>query len=462
MSRRQRKHFDPLEAISPVDGRYFGKTRELKLFGEGGLIKCRTQVEAKWLRQVCRLLERPITPSEEKLLKKIERAGITFQRRVKELERTSNHDVKAVELAIAELLEGTSLTDLIPWVHIGETSEDTSNLAYGMQLQAGVRFTLQLLSDVYGSIASFARENAALPMLARTHGQAATPTTLGKEFVIFDKRIGDHMRDLKAATLLVKFSGASGNWNAHEFIADIDWPAFSKTFVTTQFPSDVLPFAHNHITTQVESHETYAKLFGILRHLCTTLISFCQDVWSYISEDWIKLKVIAAEIGSSTMPHKVNPIDFENAEGNLYMARGLFANFEDVLPIMRRQRHLSDCTIIRNFGVAFAHLAIALRSIQRGMGKIEASVEAIGDALADRWELLGEAIQTAMRRHGIKDAYDQLKKFTRGKIITKPMLHDFIRATTLPAKVQEKLLALTPSTYLGYAVVLAQTSDGSA
>jgi len=451
-----------LTAISPVDGRYGDKIAELRpIFSEYGLIRLRVRVEVRWLQA---LVEAGIMPELPRLSDDAARAldalvedfDEAAARRIKEIERTTNHDVKAVEYYLRErVTEHSELAALREFIHFGCTSEDINNLAYSLMLEEGRRHVLLPWCDrLIERIDALARAHADRPMLARTHGQPATPTTLGKEFANVAARLRRQRRALASVELLGKMNGATGNYNAHcVAVPEADWPVIAEHFVTG------LGLAFNPMTTQIEPHDCIAELFDALARVNTILIDLARDVWGYISLGYFRQKTVAGEVGSSTMPHKVNPIDFENAEGNLGVANALFDHLAAKLPISRWQRDLTDSTVLRNLGVGVAHSLIAYKALAKGLDKLEADERRLVDDLAANWAVLAEPIQTVMRRYGIDNPYDTLKSLTRGRPVDRDTFGRLIDEIDIPDEARERLRALTPETYLGLAAVLAR-SDG--
>ena len=448
-----------LTALSPIDGRYAAKTAALRpLFSEYGLIHHRVKVELAWLAA---LADEPGIAEVPALSERAREVLDTLDRdfsedgaaRVKAIEQTTNHDVKAVEYFIKEQLAADAeLGALAEFVHFACTSEDVNNLAYALMLErARAEVILPALDRVIGMVTSVAHAHAATPMLSRTHGQTASPTTLGKEFANVVHRLERQRAQLAACTLLGKINGAVGNYNAH-LVAypGVDWPRLAHRFV------ERLGLAWNPYTTQIEPHDCIAEYCDALARVHTILLDLCRDCWSYISIGYFKQKAVAGETGSSTMPHKVNPIDFENAEGNLGVANALLGHFSAKLPVSRWQRDLTDSTVLRNLGAALAHSLLAIESCQKGLGKLEVDGDRLAADLDDNWEVLGEAVQTVMRRHGIERPYEKLKELTRGRRIDRASLHAFIRGLDLPAEARDRLLALTPASYTGLAARLAQ------
>jgi adenylosuccinate lyase len=449
----------PLTAVSPVDGRYAGRATRLRpVFSEYGLIRYRVAVEARWLLA---LAEEPgiveLDPIEGKPLEILERlaAGLTLEQavRVKAIEAKTNHDVKAVEYFLKEQLEPADPGGrLREFFHFACTSEDINNLAYALMLRDARDGVLGPEQRTLGKrLALLAEEYAALPMLSRTHGQAASPTTLGKEFANFAWRLRRLSSGFAGVEILGKINGAVGNYNAHlAAYPDVDWPAMARSFVES------LGLHWNPYTTQIEPHDWIAEYCHALERFNTALIDLCRDLWGYVSLGYFKQKLVAGEVGSSTMPHKVNPIDFENAEGNLGIANALLAHFAAKLPVSRWQRDLTDSTVLRNIGVALGHSLIAYASVMKGLERIEADPQRLAADLDTNWEVLGEAIQTAMRRHGLENPYEQLKELTRGRRVTAEEMRAFIAGLGLPDEAQHRLLELTPGTYTGLAAELAR------
>ncbi|MDX1434597.1 MAG: adenylosuccinate lyase [Gammaproteobacteria bacterium] len=449
---------EPLTAISPIDGRYADASGELRaVFSEYGLIRHRVLVEVRWLQALAAetgIAEVPPFSSEAnaRLNDIVDSFDREAARRVKDIERVTNHDVKAVEYFLKEKFkDNPELEAVQEFFHFACTSEDINNLAYGLMIKdARIRCLLPIMDEVVDAIRRLAHENAAYPMLSRTHGQPASPTTLGKEMAVFAARLKRHRASVAEVPLLGKLNGAVGNYNAHvAAYPNLDWPSISHDFVTN------LGLEWNPHTTQIEPHDYMAELFHALMRFNTTLVDFCTDTWSYISRGYFKQKVREGEVGSSTMPHKVNPIDFENAEGNLGFANAILGYLAGKLPISRMQRDLSDSTVLRNLGVGAAHSVVAWRSCLRGIAKLEVDSEALERDLADAWELLAEPIQTVMRRYGVENAYERLKEITHGRRIDRETLHAFIASLELPQEAKDRLTALTPSTYTGEAENLA-------
>ncbi len=447
-----------LTAISPVDGRYASKTAPLSAeFSEFGLIRNRAIVELRWLQ----LLAGDPGIAEVSLsaaaLAEIDMMVSDFSEadaaRVKEIERTTNHDVKAVEYFLQEKFEcNAELNAVSGFLHFACTSEDINNLSQALSLKNGAHTTLlSTATKVTQAIESLAAEYADIPMLCRTHGQTATPSTMGKEMANVAFRLQRQASVIKDIPLLGKMNGAVGNYNAHSSAyPDVNWPALSQQFVES------LGLTFNPYTTQIEPHDYMAELFDAFSRFNTILIDFSRDIWSYISIGYFKQKVISGEVGSSTMPHKVNPIDFENAEGNFGIANALFGHFSAKLPISRWQRDLTDSTVLRNLGVAFAHSLIAYESLLKGISKLQLDEQALAADLDASWEVLAEPIQTVMRRYGIENPYEKLKALTRGEAITQATLQQFIETLDLPDHIKQELASLTPATYTGYATELTR------
>ncbi|XSG85205.1 MAG: adenylosuccinate lyase [Methylohalobius sp. ZOD2] len=449
-----------ITAISPIDGRYADKNDLLRpIFSEYGLIRYRVQVEVRWLEALAEepaITEVPaLSPDAKRFLEEISaNFNETDAARIKTIERTTNHDVKAVEYFLKEkIADHPELAAVSEFIHFACTSEDINNLAYGLMLREGrEQALLPLLDEVLAEMTALAHRTAPLAMLSRTHGQSATPTTLGKEIANSVYRLRRQRRQLAETELLGKINGAVGNYNAHCLTyPEVDWEALSRRFV------EGLGLAWNPYTTQIEPHDYLAELFDCLSRISTVLIDFDRDVWGYISLGYFRQKSVAGEVGSSTMPHKVNPIDFENAEGNLGIACALARHFAEKLPISRWQRDLTDSTVLRNIGVAVAHIRIALHSTLKGIAKLEVDEARLTEDLDANWEVLAEAIQTVMRRYGIEQPYEKLKELTRGRRIDEQALKAFIDGLALPDEVKARLKTLRPSTYLGLAQKLAES-----
>ena len=448
-----------LKALSPADGRYAEKVNGLRdIVSEYGLIRFRVLVEVRWLQALADEKDipeiGPLSPVMKDLLNSIvDGFSLDDAERVKKIEATTNHDVKAVEYFIREKLgDGPDTAVLKDFLHFGCTSEDINNLAYALMLRtARSDVLIPQMRTVKAKLQAMARQNADLAMLSRTHGQPASPTTLGKEIANFVKRLEAAQRQFGNVAILGKFNGAVGNFNAHcVTYPDVDWRGVSERFVAA------LGLKPNSHTTQIEPHDWTAEYAHALSRYDTILIDLCRDFWSYISLGYFRQKVARDEVGSSTMPHKVNPIDFENAEGNLGMANALLGHLAEKLPVSRWQRDLTDSTVQRNFGIALAYVVIALASMLKGLDKLQVNPDALQADIADAWELLAEAVQTVMRRYGIPEPYEKLKALTRGQAVTRELLHGFIDTLEIPASEKTRLLALTPSSYLGLASELAR------
>ena len=448
-----------LLALSPLDGRYAGKVDALRpIFSEFGLIKARIKVEVEWLLALANepgIVElKPFSDAATSRLRALAHDfSMTQAARVKEIERTTNHDVKAVEYLIKErLADDAELGPALEFVHFACTSEDINNLSYALMLnQARNSVLLPKLDELIATLRAMAHAHAALPMLARTHGQTASPTTVGKEFANVVARLQRQRDVLAALPMPGKNNGAVGNYNAHAAAyPDIDWPKFSQAFVTS-LGLDWQPF-----TTQIEPHDGIAELCDAQKRIDTIAIDLCRDIWGYISLGYFKQSVKAGEIGSSTMPHKVNPIDFENAEGNFGIANALFEHFSAKLPISRFQRDLTDSTVLRALGTAFGHALVGFDAMLRGLDKLSVNPERLAADLDAAWEVLAEAVQTVMRRHGLPNPYEQLKALTRGQGITAESMRTFVESLDLPADDRQRLLEMTPGTYTGLAESLAK------
>jgi len=449
-----------LLALSPLDGRYARKAAPLREYlSEYALIRYRTLIEVRWLQH---LADEPViaelppleAPQKDVLNEIVDGFSVDDASRIKALEAKTNHDVKAVEYFLRQKLEGVDNGSgrLASFIHFACTSEDINNLAYALMLRdARQRVLLPALRDIGGALRELAHRFADVPMLARTHGQPATPTTLGKEVANFVSRLQRQAELFAAVRIDGKLNGAVGNHNAHvAAYPNADWIAITDRFL------DSLGVTPSRYTTQIEPHDWIAEYCHALSRCNTVLIALARDFWGYISLGYFRSRAVAGEVGSSTMPHKVNPIDFENAEGNLGLANELLGFMASKLPVSRWQRDLTDSTVLRNLGVALGHTLISLEALDKGLGKLEADTAAIAADLANRWEVLAEAIQTVMRRHGLPDAYEQLKELTRGRAIDAQTLRDFVARLDIPAAERTRLLALDPSTYTGLAAELAR------
>jgi len=443
-----------LTAISPIDGRYGNKTVQLRpIFSEFGLIRARVEVEIRWLQRLAAheaITEVPAfsATTQQQLDAIVANFSEEDALRIKAIEATTNHDVKAVEYFIKETFaDNSELMAVNEFVHFACTSEDINNLSHALMLKAGRDdVMLPVMQEVTDAIRALAHEHAALPMLSRTHGQTASPTTLGKEMANVVARLERQIKQIKAVELLGKINGAVGNYNAHlSAYADIDWAANAETFVTS------LGLTFNPYTTQIEPHDYIAELFDAIARFNTILIAFDRDIWAYISNGYFKQRTIAGEVGSSTMPHKVNPIDFENSEGNLGIANAVMNHMAQKLPVSRWQRDLTDSTVLRNMGVGLGYSLLAYQASLKGISKLQVNAERIAQDLDSAWEVLAEPVQTVMRRYGIEQPYEKLKAFTRGKAITRDAMGEFIASLELPQAVKDELNAMTPASYIGNA-----------
>ena len=452
-------HDAALLALSPLDGRYAGKVAALRpIFSESGLIRARVHVEVEWLLALAAepaIQELPALPAAavERLRNLARDFGTADAARVKEIEATTNHDVKAVEYWIKERLrDDADLAGALEFVHFACTSEDINNLSYALLLrQAREEVLLPALDRLCGTLRTMAHAHAALPMLSRTHGQTASPTTVGKELANVLARLQRQRRQLAAVEMPGKINGAVGNYNAHlAAYPDIDWAAFAQRFVES------LGLDFNPYTPQIEPHDGIAELCDVQRRIDTITIDLCRDIWGYISLGYFRQAVKAGEVGSSTMPHKVNPIDFENAEGNFGIANALLQHFAEKLPISRWQRDLTDSTVLRALGTAFGHALVGFESLAKGLGKLSVNAERLAADLDAAWEVLAEPVQTVMRRHGLPNPYEQLKSLTRGHGIDAAALRAFIEGLDLPDDAKVRLAALTPGSYTGLAEALAR------
>jgi adenylosuccinate lyase len=443
-----------LLAISPLDGRYKSKCEDLTpYFSEFALMRYRVLVEIKWLQKLSEhdqiddlqvISERGLVYLDDL----IENFSIADAQRIKAIEATTNHDVKAVEYFIKEKFEDNAeLSDQLEFVHFACTSEDINNLAYALMLRDGRdKVMLDQMREIETQLAQLAKDFADQPMLCRTHGQSASPSTVGKEFANVVHRLRRQIVQIESNEILGKINGAVGNYNAHLCAyPDIDWQANAKEFV------EGLGLSWNPYTTQIEPHDYVAELFAAVCRFNTVLIDFDRDIWAYISLGYFKQGTVAGEVGSSTMPHKVNPIDFENSEGNLGLANAIMSHLSEKLPISRWQRDLTDSTVLRNIGTGLAHSLIAYRATVKGIGKLELNAKAIDDDIDSCWEILAEPIQTVMRRYRIEKPYEKLKELTRGKQIDQQSVQDFVQALTIPEAAKQELLQLTPRKYLGNA-----------
>ena len=443
-----------LTAISPLDGRYGDKTAALRpIFSEYGLNRQRVHVEVRWLQMLADIAEisevPPLSMSARSKLDEIARDfSVADAQHVKNIERTTNHDVKALEYFLKERIQGNvELEAISEFIHFACTSEDINNLSHALMLRtARTTVLLPMMDELIDAISTLARSYANQPMLARTHGQPASPTTLGKEMANVAYRLKRQRQQLSDVPLLGKMNGAVGNYNAHlSAYPELDWPSIAQKFVES------LGLQWNPYTTQIEPHDYIAEYMDALARFNTVLLDFDRDLWGYISVGYFKQKTIAGEVGSSTMPHKVNPIDFENSEGNLGLANALLHHFSSKLPISRWQRDLTDSTVLRNMGVAAGYCVIAYQSTLKGLRKLEVDTVRLDADLDINWEVLAEPIQTVMRRYGVAKPYEKLKELTRGKRMDRASLHIFIDALNIPAREKQRLKQLTPQSYIGNA-----------
>jgi adenylosuccinate lyase len=443
-----------LTAISPIDGRYGSKTERLRtVFSEFGLIRYRVIVEVRWLQHLAAnpsVIEvAPFSAEANNLLNQlVDNFTLEQALRIKEIERTTNHDVKAVEYLIKETIaDNSELNAVSEFVHFACTSEDINNLSHALMLKEGRdQVVLPALQDIADQLAAMGREFAAVPMLSRTHGQTASPTTVGKEIANVAFRLQRQIKQIKEVPLLGKINGAVGNYNAHySAYPDIDWAAGAQQFI------EQLGLSFNPYTTQIEPHDYMAELFDAMARSNTVLIDFARDIWGYISLGYFKQRTIAGEVGSSTMPHKVNPIDFENAEGNMGLANALYGHLATKLPISRWQRDLTDSTVLRNMGVGIGYSMIAYASLDKGLSKLQLNTDKLAADLDSSWEVLAEPIQTVMRRYGIEEPYEKLKALTRGNVMDQSTIQSFIDSLDMPEQAKADLKALTPANYIGSA-----------
>ncbi len=443
-----------LTAISPVDGRYGSKTTELRgIFSEFGLIKYRVTVEVRWLQALAKaqgIDEVPAFSDEANALLDsiVDNFSEADAARVKEIERTTNHDVKAVEYLLKEKVAGNAeLNAINEFIHFACTSEDINNLSHGLMLsEARDKVLLPYCDELLAVIKAKAIEYKSVPMMTRTHGQPASPSTMGKEFANVYVRLQRQRQQIANVELLGKINGAVGNYNAHlSAYPEYDWHAHAEQFVTS------LGLTWNAFTTQIEPHDYIAELFDAIARFNTILLDFDRDVWGYIALNHFKQKTVAGEIGSSTMPHKVNPIDFENSEGNLGLANAIFAHLAQKLPVSRWQRDLTDSTVLRNLGVGMGYTLIAYQATLKGVSKLEVNTDRLLQELDQNWELLAEPIQTVMRKYGIEKPYEKLKELTRGKRVNQEIMADFIDSLDLPDTVKAEMKLMTPANYIGRA-----------
>ena len=450
-------NIDSLLAISPIDGRYSNKCAELQeIFSEFGLIKRRVLVECTWLEALCddkRIKEcKALSAKERAALRRIAAEfSLRDAQRIKDIEKTTNHDVKAVEYFLKEKVKRTSLNSRTEFIHFGCTSEDINNMSHALMLRDGQKVLRGAMDGMTKIISQMAKKYAKVPMLAHTHGQPASPSTVGKELAVVSQRLKRQAAEIDRLVMPAKMNGAVGNFNAHlSAYPDVDWEKLSGKVIRT------LGLRQNRLTTQIESHDGIAELFDAIQRWNSVLLDFDRDVWMYVSMGYFKQRTVKGEIGSSTMPHKVNPIDFENSEGNLGLANAVMGFMARKLAISRMQRDLTDSTTLRNMGVGFGYTLIAIRSTVKGLGKLELNKERLADDLDHNWEVLAEPIQTVMRKVGMDHPYERLKELTRGRRVNAEIMRDFVAALPLPKADKERLMKLTPSTYIGLAPELAK------
>ena len=459
-------NIDSLLAVSPIDGRYSNKCSELQeIFSEFGLIKRRVLVECTWLKALAadpKIRECKLTAAQAKAVDKVAAEfSLADAQRVKDIEKTTNHDVKAVEYFLKEKLSAAfnlqtsnvkrQTSNILEFIHFGCTSEDINNMSHALMLRDGQKVLRGAMDEMTAKVVEMAKAYAKVPMLAHTHGQPASPTTVGKELAVVSQRLKRQAGEIDRLVMPAKMNGAVGNFNAHlSAYPDVDWEKLSGKVIKT------LGLRQNRLTTQIESHDGIAELFDAIQRWNSVLLDFDRDVWMYVSMGYFKQRTVKGEIGSSTMPHKVNPIDFENSEGNLGLANAVMGFMARKLAISRMQRDLTDSTTLRNMGVGFGYTLIAIRSTQKGLGKLELNVERLQDDLDHNWEVLAEPIQTVMRKVGMDHPYERLKELTRGRRVHAEIMRHFVQALPLPKADKARLLKLTPSTYVGLAEKLAK------
>ncbi len=450
---------DALTAISPIDGRYAAKCSELQeVFSEYGLVKRRVLVECTWLKALAadpRIAECRLTAAQAKAVDRVAAEfSLADAQRVKEIERTTNHDVKAVEYFLKEKLApafGAKGAKTLEFIHFACTSEDINNMSHALMLRDGKKVLRAAMDEVTAKTAEMAKAWAKVPMLAHTHGQPASPTTVGKELAVVSARLRRQAAEIDRLVMPAKMNGAVGNFNAHlAAYPKVDWEKLSRKVIAS------LGLRQNRLTTQIESHDGIAELFDAICRWNSVLLDFDRDVWMYVSMGYFKQRTVKGEIGSSTMPHKVNPIDFENSEGNLGLANAVMGFMARKLAISRMQRDLTDSTTLRNMGVGFGYTLIAIRATQKGLGKLELNAARLAEDLDRNWEVLAEPIQTVMRKVGMDRPYERLKELTRGRRVDAQIMRDFVKALPLPAADRARLMKLTPATYVGLAAKLAQ------
>jgi adenylosuccinate lyase len=450
-----------ITAISPIDGRYSSKVDELiECFSEYALLKNRVKVEVMWLIALCRepLISecRELSAAEEQELRGIvTRFTPDEAEKIKKIEAVTNHDVKAVEYYLKEQISGTGLEDLSEFIHFACTSEDINNLSHALMLKDGLEALAPRQQEIVATLSKLAVEFKTVPMLARTHGQTASPTTIGKELAVFVARLQKQSDKIAAVELLGKLNGAVGNFNAHlSAYPAVDWPVLAKRVIEGE-----LGLTQNLFTTQIEPHDYMAELFDALARWNTILIDLNRDIWTYISMAYFGQKTVKGEIGSSTMPHKVNPIDFENSEGNCGLANAIFRHLAEKLPVSRLQRDLTDSTVLRNMGVGFGYSMIAYKSAIKGLGKLKLNEQNLAQDLDNAWEVMAEPIQTVMRKAGIDKPYEKLKELTRGQQIDRTTIRTFIEGLDLPAEDKQRLLEMSPASYTGMAAKIVDLLD---
>ena len=459
-------NIDSLLAVSPIDARYSNKCSELQeIFSEFGLIKRRVLVECTWLKALAadpKIRECKLTAAQAKAVDKVAAEfSLADAQRVKDIEKTTNHDVKAVEYFLKEKLSAAfnlqtsnvkrQTSNILEFIHFGCTSEDINNMSHALMLRDGQKVLRGAMDEMTAKVVEMAKAYAKVPMLAHTHGQPASPTTVGKELAVVSQRLKRQAGEIDRLVMPAKMNGAVGNFNAHlSAYPDVDWEKLSGKVIKA------LGLRQNRLTTQIESHDGIAELFDAIQRWNSVLLDFDRDVWMYVSMGYFKQRTVKGEIGSSTMPHKVNPIDFENSEGNLGLANAVMGFMARKLAISRMQRDLTDSTTLRNMGVGFGYTLIAIRSTQKGLGKLELNVERLQDDLDHNWEVLAEPIQTVMRKVGMDHPYERLKELTRGRRVNAEIMRDFVQALPLPKADKARLLKLTPSTYVGLAEKLAK------
>ncbi|MBR3221321.1 MAG: adenylosuccinate lyase [Kiritimatiellae bacterium] len=448
---------DTLTAVSPIDGRYASKCREFgEVFSEYGLMRRRVLVECAWLEALCDAKGirecKPLSAAERKALRGIaEGFSLADAKRVKAIEKTTNHDVKAIEYFLKEKVADTPLASRSEFIHFGCTSEDINNMSHALMLRDGTKVLRLAMNEVMVLIALMAKAYARVPMLAHTHGQPASPTTVGKEFAVVSRRLKRQAAEIDRLVMPAKMNGAVGNFNAHlAAYPGVDWEKLSGKVIAS------LGLRQNRLTTQIESHDGIAELFDAVQRWNSVLLDFDRDVWLYISMGYFRQRTVKGEVGSSTMPHKVNPIDFENSEGNLGLANAILGFMSRKLPVSRLQRDLTDSTTLRNMGVGFGYSLIAVRSTAKGLCKLELNRERLAEDLDRNWEVLAEPIQTVMRKVGMDHPYERLKELTRGRRVTAETMREFVSALPLPAADKARLMKLTPAAYVGIAAKLAR------